>query len=35
MNVPTTNITMINRVTHFQCLENIDESDMVFGLNGI
>jgi hypothetical protein len=35
MNVPTTNPTPINRVTQFQCLERIDEGDMVFDLNGI
>jgi hypothetical protein len=33
MNVPITNITTINRVSCFQCLERIDEGDMVFGLN--
>ena len=35
MNVPTMNITTINRVNCFQCLERIDEGDMVFGLNFI
>ena len=33
MNVPATHITMINRVTCFQCFVKIDEGDMVFSLN--
>ena len=35
MNVPIMNITTINRVSCFQCLERIDEGDMVFGLSVI
>src|SRR5712692_9312421 len=35
MNEPIMNITTINRVSCFHCLERIDEGDMVFGVSVI